>query len=31
MKRKLFFLSLLILSSWIVRADEPVRFTASAP
>lgn len=31
MKRKLIFLSLLILSSWIVRADEPVRFTASAP
>jgi len=31
MKRKLFFLSLLILSSWIVRADEPVRFTTSAP
>lgn len=31
MKLKLIFLSLLILSSWIVRADEPVRFTASAP
>jgi hypothetical protein len=31
MKRKLIFLSLLILSSWIVRADDPVRFTASAP
>src|SRR5665647_2213028 len=31
MKRKLIFLSLLLLSTWIVRADEPVRFTASAP
>lgn len=31
MKRKLIFLSLLILSSWIVRADEPVRFSAAAP
>lgn len=31
MKRKLFFISLLLLSTWIVRADEPVRFTASAP
>ena len=31
MKRKLIFLSLLLLSTWIVRADEPVRFTAQAP
>ena len=31
MKRKLFFISLLLLSSWIVSADEPVRFSASAP
>jgi len=31
MKRKLIFLSLLLLSTWIVRADELVRFTASAP
>jgi hypothetical protein len=31
MKRKIFLLSLLLLGTWIVRADEPVRFTASAP
>lgn len=33
MKRKLIFLSLLLifLNSFIIRADEPVRFTASAP
>ncbi|MDD4992452.1 MAG: BatD family protein [Paludibacter sp.] len=31
MKRKLLLLSLLLIGTWIVRADEPVRFTASAP
>ena len=31
MKRKIFLLSLLMLSTLITRADEPVRFTASAP
>ncbi len=31
MKRKLIFISFILLSTWIVRADEPVRFTASAP
>jgi len=31
MKRKLLFLSLLLLGAWVVRADESVRFTASAP
>lgn len=31
MKRNFIILSLLLLSTWIVRADEPVRFTASAP
>lgn len=31
MKRKLIFISLLFLSCWIARADEPVRFSASAP
>jgi hypothetical protein len=31
MKRKLFFISLLILSTLIVRAQEPVRFNVSAP
>lgn len=31
MKRKIFFISLLLLATWMVRADEPVRFTASAP
>jgi len=31
MKRKILFLSLLLLSSWMAVADEPVRFSASAP
>lgn len=31
MKRKLLFLSLLLLSTWLVNAQEPVRFSASAP
>lgn len=31
MKRKILFISLLLLSSWMARADEPVRFSASAP
>lgn len=31
MKRKILFISLLLLSSWMVWADEPVRFSASAP
>jgi len=31
MKRKLFLLSLLIISTLAAKADEPVRFTASAP
>ena len=31
MKRRIIFLSLLLLSTWMVRADEPVRFSASAP
>jgi hypothetical protein len=31
MKRKIILLSLLLLSIYVVRADEPVRFTASAP
>ncbi len=31
MKQRLILLSLLILSTWLVRADEPIRFTASAP
>jgi len=31
MKRKLFLLSLLIISALAAKADEPVRFTASAP
>jgi len=31
MKRKIIFLSIFLLSIWTVRADEPVRFTASAP
>lgn len=31
MKRILFLLSLIILSSAVIRADEPVRFTSSAP
>ena len=31
MKRTIIFLTLLLLSTWMVRADEPVRFTASAP
>ena len=31
MKRKLFFISLLILSTLILRAQEPVRFNVSAP
>ena len=31
MKRKILLLSIFLLSTWIVRADEPVRFTASAP
>ncbi len=31
MKRKILFISLLLLSSWMARADEPVRFSAGAP
>ena len=31
MKLKIIFLSLLLLGAWGVKADEPVRFTASAP
>ena len=31
MKRKIFLLTLLIISSLGIRADEPIRFTASAP
>jgi len=31
MKRIFLFLSLLLITTWIVRADEPVRFSASAP
>ena len=31
MKRRFIFISFLFLSIWITRADEPVRFTASAP
>ena len=31
MKRKILFISLLLLSSWMAGADEPVRFSASAP
>jgi len=29
MKRKLFFLVILLIGTWVVRAEEPVRFTAS--
>lgn len=31
MRRNIFLLSLLLLTTWLVSADEPVRFTASAP
>ncbi len=31
MKRKIFLLTLLVISSLVTFADEPVRFTASAP
>lgn len=31
MKRKILFISLLLLSSWMAGADEPVRFSAAAP
>ena len=31
MKRRLVLISLLFFSTWLVRADEPVRFNASAP
>ncbi|NDP21485.1 MAG: protein BatD [Paludibacter sp.] len=31
MKQRLILISFLILSTWLVKADEPIRFTASAP